>query len=29
LSAVDKSRSGTETKYYSCPACYNEIEIIH
>lgn len=29
LSAVDKSKSGTETKYYSCPACYNEIEIIH
>lgn len=29
LSAADKSRCGTETKYYSCPACYNEIEIIH
>ena len=29
LSAVDKSKHGTETKYYSCPACYNEIEIIH
>ena len=29
LSAVSKTRSGTETKYYSCPTCHNEIEIIH
>ena len=29
LSAVAKSRSGTETKYYTCSNCYNEIEIIH
>lgn len=29
LSAVDKSRNGTEHKYYTCPDCYKEIEIIH
>lgn len=28
LEAVSKSKSGTETKYYSCPNCYKEIEII-
>lgn len=28
LEAVTKTRSGTETKYYSCPDCYKEIEII-
>lgn len=29
LSGVNKSRNGTETKYYTCPDCYKEIEIIH
>lgn len=28
LNAVDKSRHGTETKYYSCPECFAEIKII-
>lgn len=28
LSAVDKSRNGSETKYYSCPECFTEIKII-
>lgn len=28
LNAVDKSRSGSETKYYSCPECFTEIKII-
>lgn len=29
LSAVSETRNGAKTKYYSCPACYAEIEIIH
>lgn len=29
LVAVDRSRHGTEHKYYCCPDCYKEIEIIH
>lgn len=29
LSAVNKTRNGTETKYYTCPDCYKEIQIIH
>ena len=29
LSAVNKIRNGTETKYYTCPDCYKEIQIIH
>lgn len=29
LSAVSKSKSGTETRYYSCPKCFTEIKIIH
>lgn len=29
LVAVDRSRNGTEHKYYCCPDCYKEIEIIH
>lgn len=28
LNAVDKSRNGSETKYYSCPECFAEIKII-
>lgn len=28
LKGVDKNRHGSETKYYSCPDCYREIEII-
>lgn len=28
LNAVDKSRNGSETKYYSCPECFTEIKII-
>lgn len=29
LAGVSKSRHGDETKYYSCPNCYAEIEIVH
>lgn len=29
LVAVDRSRNGTEHKYYCCGDCYKEIEIIH
>ena len=29
LSGVSRTRTGTETKYYSCPNCYKEIKIIH
>ncbi len=29
LNAVSKTRNGTETKYYTCPNCYKEIQIIH
>lgn len=29
LSGASKSRHETETKYYSCPNCHAEIEIIH
>lgn len=29
LAGVSKSRHGAETKYYSCPNCYTEIEIVH
>ena len=27
LKGASKSRTGGETKYYSCPECYEEIEI--
>ena len=27
LNGVTKTKMGSETKYYSCPACYKEIEI--
>lgn len=29
LSAVTRSRTGTETKYYTCPSCHNEIKIVY
>lgn len=29
LKGVNKSRNGTETKYYACDNCFKEIEIIH
>ena len=29
LNGVTKTKNGNETKYYSCPECYTEIEIIH
>jgi hypothetical protein len=29
LKGVSKTRMGSETKYYSCPKCYEEIEINH
>lgn len=29
LKGVNKTRMGSETKYYSCPECYKEIEINH
>lgn len=28
LVAVTKTRNGSTTKYYTCPKCYKEIEII-
>ena len=27
LKGVSKTRNGSETKYYSCPECFKEIEI--
>ena len=29
LKGVTRSRMGSETKYYTCPECYKEIEINH
>ena len=29
LKSVTKIKNGSETKYYSCPKCYEEIEINH
>lgn len=29
LKGVTKTKMGSETKYYSCPECYKEIEINH
>jgi hypothetical protein len=29
LKGVTKTKNGSETKYYACPNCYTEIEIIH
>ena len=28
LEAVSETKNGTKTKYYSCPDCYKEIQII-
>ena len=29
LKGATKTKNGSETKYYACPECYTEIEIIH
>ena len=29
LNGVTRSKNGSETKYYSCPDCYTEIQINH